>query len=102
MQWRSEGLAPGDLAVDNALAIILQVRDNLNPAVIDGNGLKWVFSQGTMNPHILDSTGKSIQWIAFHFKSSTVEIASQGDKRFANVLGLATRFVTFYERSTFT
>ena len=45
-----------------------------------------------MYPHILDTTGKSIEWIATHFKSSTVEMTSQGDERFANVLDLAIRF----------
>lgn len=45
-----------------------------------------------MYPYVLDSTGKSIQWIATHFKSSTVEMTSQGDERFANVLDLAIRY----------
>ncbi|KAI9564905.1 hypothetical protein GHT06_008646 [Daphnia sinensis] len=70
MLWRSEGLAADDLAVDNALAI----------------------TQGTLYPHILDASGKSIQWIIAHFKSMTVETTSQRDERFANILDLAIRF----------
>lgn len=48
--------------------------------------------KGTLYPHILDATGKSIQWIMTHFKSMTVETTSQRDERFANILDLAIRF----------
>lgn len=50
-----------------------------------------------MYPYILDATGKSIQWIAAHFKATTVEITSQSEDKFANILDLAIRLVhTFY------
>jgi dynein heavy chain 2 len=91
MLWRSEGLAADDLAVDNALAI-LQVRNYKFELYRKKFDYKCYFIQGTLYPHVLDATGKSIQWIATHFKSMTVEITSQGDERFANILDLAIRF----------
>lgn len=46
-----------------------------------------------MCPYILDATGKSVHWIAAHFKAATIEITSQCEDRFANVLDLAVRFI---------
>ena len=51
-----------------------------------------VFLQGKLVPYIFDSTSKSVQWIEAHFKTSTVEIISQRDDRFPNVLDLAIRY----------
>jgi hypothetical protein len=47
--------------------------------------------QGYLCPHVLDSTGKSIQWLSAYFKSATVEVTSQAHERFSSILELAIR-----------
>ena len=69
MLWRSQGLPSDDLAVENAIAILY----------------------GYLYPIVLDTTGKSIEWIMSYFKAFAVEAVSQNHERFNSILELAIR-----------
>ncbi|XP_073518216.1 cytoplasmic dynein 2 heavy chain 1 isoform X2 [Phyllobates terribilis] len=68
--WKSEGLPPDELSVENALVIL----------------------QSQVCPFLIDPSSQATEWLKTHLKESRLEVINQQDANFITALELAVRF----------